>query len=107
MPRAGEGGGGAGHPPRRPRRSAAPRISPLDTPLHLSKPNYKGTANFISARVETSEEPAAAAGGGRDTAPPRLDTGAVFGSGREVILVHRGQEYRLRITKAGKLILTK
>jgi hemin uptake protein HemP len=24
-----------------------------------------------------------------------------------VILVHRGQEYRLRITKAGKLILTK
>jgi hemin uptake protein HemP len=38
---------------------------------------------------------------------PRLDTGAVFGTAREVILVHRGQEYRLRITKAGKLILTK
>jgi hemin uptake protein HemP len=38
---------------------------------------------------------------------PRLDTGAVFGAGREVILVHRGQEYRLRITRAGKLILTK
>ncbi len=27
--------------------------------------------------------------------------------GREAILVHRGQEYRLRITSAGKLILTK
>jgi hemin uptake protein HemP len=26
---------------------------------------------------------------------------------REVILVHEGEEYRLRITKAGKLILTK
>jgi hemin uptake protein HemP len=38
---------------------------------------------------------------------PRLDTGAVFGASREVILVHGGQEYRLRITKAGKLILTK
>ena len=38
---------------------------------------------------------------------PRLDTPAVFGAGRGVILVHRGQEYRLRITGAGKLILTK
>lgn len=38
---------------------------------------------------------------------PRLDTAAVFGTSREVILVHCGQEYRLRITKAGKLILTK
>jgi hemin uptake protein HemP len=26
---------------------------------------------------------------------------------REVILLHAGEEYRLRITKAGKLILTK
>ena len=27
--------------------------------------------------------------------------------GREAVLVHRGQQYRLRITSAGKLILTK
>ncbi len=27
--------------------------------------------------------------------------------GREATLIHRGQEYRLRITAAGKLILTK
>jgi hemin uptake protein HemP len=27
--------------------------------------------------------------------------------GREVILLHEGEEYLLRITKAGKLILTK
>lgn len=27
--------------------------------------------------------------------------------GREAILIHRGQEYRLRITSTGKLILTK
>jgi hemin uptake protein HemP len=26
---------------------------------------------------------------------------------REIILLHEGEEYRLRITKAGKLILTK
>lgn len=27
--------------------------------------------------------------------------------GREAVLVHRGQDYRLRITSTGKLILTK
>lgn len=31
----------------------------------------------------------------------------LFGSRREVIIAHRGEEYRLRITKADKLILTK
>jgi hemin uptake protein HemP len=31
----------------------------------------------------------------------------LFGSRREVIITHRGEEYRLRITKADKLILTK
>lgn len=54
----------------------------------------------------TDEAPPGAPDGGRTTVP-RLDTGAVFGACREVILVHRGQEYRLRITRAGKLILTK
>ncbi len=32
---------------------------------------------------------------------------ALFRGEREVVIVHRGQEYRLRITKADKLILTK
>ena len=31
----------------------------------------------------------------------------VFRGRREVVIVHRGQEYRLHITKADKLILTK
>jgi hemin uptake protein HemP len=31
----------------------------------------------------------------------------LFGGHREVVILHRGQEYRLRITKADKLILTK
>lgn len=38
---------------------------------------------------------------------PRLDTHTLLRGGREVILVHRGQEYRLKLTAAGKLILTK
>ncbi len=35
------------------------------------------------------------------------DSPALFRGHREVVIVHRGQEYRLRITKADKLILTK
>ena len=62
--------------------------------------------NLIPPRTEEAEAPTAAADGGRAEVP-RLDTDIVFGAGREVILIHRGQEYRLRITKAGKLILTK
>ncbi|MGH7333397.1 MAG: hemin uptake protein HemP [Candidatus Rokuibacteriota bacterium] len=37
----------------------------------------------------------------------RLDSASVFAGEREVVIMHRGQEYRLRITKANKLILTK
>jgi hemin uptake protein HemP len=37
-----------------------------------------------------------------------LDSAELFGQGAsEVRIVHRGQEYRLRITRQGKLILTK
>ncbi len=62
--------------------------------------------NLNPARAST-EDAARTVGDHGRAAVPRLDTDAVFGAGREVILVHRGQEYRLRITKAGKLILTK
>lgn len=31
----------------------------------------------------------------------------LFREAREVIIVHHGEQYRLRITRAGKLILTK
>ena len=41
--------------------------------------------------------------------PPvrRVESAALFERGREIVIVHHGQEYRLRITKSGKLILTK
>ncbi len=39
--------------------------------------------------------------------PRRVDSPALFRGEREIVIVHRGQEYRLRITKADKLILTK
>jgi hemin uptake protein HemP len=41
--------------------------------------------------------------------PPRqkVSTADLMRGGRELVLLHDGQEYILRITKAGKLILTK
>jgi len=38
---------------------------------------------------------------------PVLNTEELFKGSREVILIHRYQEYRLRITRNEKLILTK
>jgi hemin uptake protein HemP len=49
------------------------------------------------------DKPAAA---GAST-PRRLQVSALLAGAREVILEHDGQDYRLRITANGKLILTK
>jgi hemin uptake protein HemP len=38
---------------------------------------------------------------------PRLSSQHILGSAREVVIDHQGMEYRLRHTRAGKLILTK
>lgn len=39
--------------------------------------------------------------------PVRLQVAELMSGGREAILEHAGQDYRLRITANGKLILTK
>jgi len=39
--------------------------------------------------------------------PGRFVTADLFGSGNEIIIEHNSEEYRLRITSNGKLILTK
>ena len=36
-----------------------------------------------------------------------IDVASLIGTGREVVLLHRGERYRLRVTANGKLILTK
>ncbi|HEX7045968.1 MAG TPA: hemin uptake protein HemP [Gammaproteobacteria bacterium] len=43
----------------------------------------------------------------RKAPPPRIDNEALFDGRDAVILVHAGQEYLLRITRNGKLILNK
>ena len=37
----------------------------------------------------------------------RLQSGELFQGARDLIIVHEEEEYRLRITRLGKLILTK
>lgn len=37
----------------------------------------------------------------------RWASGDLFGDAQEILIEHAGQEYRLRITRQGKLILTK
>lgn len=49
----------------------------------------------------------------REQSPPLpgqvrvVSSEALFAEWREVRILHRGEEYRLRLTKTGKLILTK
>ncbi|QFU14875.1 hemin uptake protein HemP [Microvirga thermotolerans] len=45
--------------------------------------------------------------GDRTTAAREIDVASLIGAGREVVLLHRGERYRLRVTANGKLILTK
>lgn len=39
--------------------------------------------------------------------PPRWTSEALLGQQRVALIEHRGEQYRLRLTAAGKLILTK
>ena len=38
---------------------------------------------------------------------PRIESERLFDGSSEIVIVHRDEEYSLRITKNGKLILTK
>ena len=66
---------------------------------------------YRTFRIGRSEASGAAQPDEVSAAEPRLvrrvESAALFERRREVVIVHRGQEYRLRITKSDKLILTK
>lgn len=42
-----------------------------------------------------------------EQAPPTVDVRSLVGAGREAVILHKGDRYRLRITANDKLILTK
>lgn len=43
---------------------------------------------------------------GSENKPLRVSSEALLASRRELVIEHKGREYRLRITQNGKLILT-
>jgi len=45
--------------------------------------------------------------GTRSPHPVRIELASLLGGRREAIIVHNGEDYRLRVTANGKLILTK
>lgn len=47
------------------------------------------------------------AGDTRNRQPIRIQLAKLLEGGREAIIVHNGEDYRLRVTANGKLILTK
>lgn len=56
---------------------------------------------------QTGELYKRSAGETRPRPLPRLDARTVLQGAREVILMHGAEEYRLKVTASGKLILTK
>jgi hemin uptake protein HemP len=58
-----------------------------------------------ASRAIRGPAPVPAAGHGV-RAVKRIPSEALLGAGREVVIVHGGREYRLRLTQNGKLILT-
>lgn len=59
-------------------------------------PASDGARRVASTKVEaTGHEPAA------------IESAQLLSGGREVVILHRGERYRLRLTQSGKLILTK
>lgn len=38
---------------------------------------------------------------------PTVEVASIIGTGREAVIVHKGERYRLRVTANDKLILTK
>jgi hemin uptake protein HemP len=55
-------------------------------------------ANALPAKVPGSPGPAPAR---------HLESRTLFAGANEVVIAHGGEQYRLRITRQGKLILTK
>ena len=51
-------------------------------------------------------QPRQAAEGAAPESPARVSSEALLGPRGELLIVHNGREYRLRLTQNGKLILT-
>jgi hemin uptake protein HemP len=59
---------------------------------------------FMNAAIGPTLQPARAP---RAPTKPRIDSHHLFQGNNEIVIVHQKEEYNLRITRNGKLILTK
>lgn len=85
----------------------------------MSTPSHSALIERMPSKKEIADSSLRPAGSEpvSTTAPPDAEGAAesclryrvdeLLKGSREAILLHRGQEYRLRITQTGKLILTK
>jgi hemin uptake protein HemP len=69
------------------------------------KMDIRDTSQAVGQQNEGRETESASTE--RRAGPTRYLVSELMQGQREVILEHRGQDYRLRITEAGKLILSK
>jgi hemin uptake protein HemP len=60
--------------------------------------------NRMAFAAQASIKPPVSGAAGRK---PRIKSERLFDGSSEIVIVHRDEEYSLRITKNGKLILTK
>jgi hemin uptake protein HemP len=60
----------------------------------------------VNAPRSQAREPAFAPKDPGGSEPARVSSQALLGAHRELVIVHNGREYRLRVTQNGKLILT-
>jgi hemin uptake protein HemP len=65
--------------------------------------NYRSSMKSQGRHSSTSMESAEPIVG---TPPRRVSSEALLGRRRELVIVHNGREYHLRLTQNGKLILT-
>jgi hemin uptake protein HemP len=74
-------------------------------PLNMDRTVYRTSESTQAEALSAGETTSGPAG--RPPHVRRVENATLFERGREVVIVHHGQEYRLRITKSDKLILTK
>lgn len=71
----------------------------------MSLVDYKNENNYrygVSFKIDPQKNPDGAA----TEAPARVSSESLLGPRGELLIVHNGREYRLRLTQSGKLILT-
>ena len=61
----------------------------------------------MTVEMEKGDTGAADARRPNQDALPQYDTGTLFAGRREIVIRHAGADYRMKITKQGKLILNK